>query len=184
MGSLTASPFGSPSQALRGHAGILAELESTAWKDDRRFRIMTVDGGAFSFADLHFQTPSKPRTPGILPYGPYSPGVHNVSIVGADPSRAVGTHFVLITSPPDGRYAASEAGTQAPPGADGISVRALILPAWSGVMAQPGKVSLGADGVSMLSCYGAMPEDAGVAVAAHRYSSGLNGCIGLTSNLS
>ena len=143
--ALSSSPFESKSQDLWGHAGILAELESTAWKDDRRFRIMTVDGGAFSFADLHFQTPSKPRTPGILPYGPYSPNGHNVSIVGADLSRAVGTHFVLITSPPDGRYAAREAGKEVRADADGITVRALILPAWSGVMAQPGKVSLSAD---------------------------------------
>lgn len=103
---------------------------------------MTVDDGAFSFADLHLQTTSKPRTPGILPLGPYSPDGHNVSIVGADPSRAVGTHFVLITSPPDGRYPAGQRGNEVLAGAGGLTVRALILPAWAGVTAPPGKVGL------------------------------------------
>ena len=122
------------------HAGIMAELESTAWKDDRRFRIITLDAGTFSFADLHFQTPSKPRTPAIHPQGPYSPSGHNVSITGADLSRAVGKHLVLVTSPPDGRYPARRGGPEVLEGGGEVTVRALILPAWSGVPADVEKV--------------------------------------------
>jgi hypothetical protein len=40
-------------------AGHLAELESTAWKDDRRFRVLVADAGALSFADLYLNTPTK-----------------------------------------------------------------------------------------------------------------------------
>lgn len=118
----------------------MAELESTAWKDDRRFRIITLDAGSFNFADLHFQTPSKPLTPGIHPQGPYSPSGHNVSITGADLSRAVGRHLVLITSPPDGRYAARRGGSGVLEGEGKVTVRALILPAWSGAPADLDKV--------------------------------------------
>lgn len=42
----------------------MAELETAAWKDDRRFRIMAEDGGALSFADLFFHTPNSPSRPG------------------------------------------------------------------------------------------------------------------------
>ena len=37
----------------------LAELETAAWKDDRRFRILTLDNGTTSFADLFFHSPTK-----------------------------------------------------------------------------------------------------------------------------
>ena len=47
--------------------GRLLELETAAWKDDRRFRLMTVDNGTFSFTDLMFNTPSKPVTKGVAP---------------------------------------------------------------------------------------------------------------------
>lgn len=39
----------------------LTELETAAWKDDRRFRIITVDSGCLSFGDFYFNTPSSPR---------------------------------------------------------------------------------------------------------------------------
>ena len=42
-------------------AGHLAELETAGWKDDRRFRLLTVDRGALSFSDLYFNTPTKVR---------------------------------------------------------------------------------------------------------------------------
>jgi hypothetical protein len=38
----------------------LIELETGAWKDDRRFRIAAIDGGAMSFIDLYLHTPSSP----------------------------------------------------------------------------------------------------------------------------
>ena len=49
------------------YTGKLLELETAAWKDDRRFRLMTVDNGTFSFTDLMFNTPSKPVTKGVAP---------------------------------------------------------------------------------------------------------------------
>lgn len=44
-------------------AGNLAELESTAWKDERRFRIVVADRGALAFCELYF----RPRPPAIPP---------------------------------------------------------------------------------------------------------------------
>ena len=44
-------------------AAHLAELEAAAWKDDRRFRVLTVDQGVVSFSDLYFNTPSKVPPP-------------------------------------------------------------------------------------------------------------------------
>ena len=68
-------------------AGRMAELENAAWKDDRRFRIMSVDQGVFSFVDLFMHTPSKPRSSA----GPPSKYLHeddgkNISITGGPPS--------------------------------------------------------------------------------------------------
>ena len=39
----------------------LTELETAAWKDDRRFRVLAADHGCMSFADFHFNTRSSPR---------------------------------------------------------------------------------------------------------------------------
>ena len=55
-----------------------------AWKDDRRFRLLSVDAGVLSFTDLFLHTPSKPLTSA----GPPSPHMHldggrNISITGA-----------------------------------------------------------------------------------------------------
>ena len=44
--------------------GHLAELETAAWKDDRRFRVLALDAGALSFADYYFHTPGSPLRPG------------------------------------------------------------------------------------------------------------------------
>ncbi len=71
------------------HAGHLAELENAAWKDDRRFRVLAFDKGAFSFADFFFHTPSKPHSSS----GPPSEHMHleeghNISITGAAFSRS------------------------------------------------------------------------------------------------
>ena len=64
------------------YAGHLAELEATAWKDERRFRLLSLDGGDLAFADLSFHTPSRPR-PGKAAAEP-SPGTAaNFSITGA-----------------------------------------------------------------------------------------------------
>lgn len=50
-------------------AGHLAELESTAWKDDRRFRILVADAGALSFSDLYLNTPTKVGLRTVLALG-------------------------------------------------------------------------------------------------------------------
>lgn len=56
-------------------------METAAWKDDRRFRLLTVDNGTFSFTDLMFNTPSKPMTKGVArPPPPLTPD--NITITG------------------------------------------------------------------------------------------------------
>ena len=56
-------------------------MESAAWKDDRRFRLMTIDNGTFSFTDLMFNTPGKPPSKGVVaPPSPLPPD--NTSITG------------------------------------------------------------------------------------------------------
>ena len=64
-------------------AGHMAELENAAWKDDRRFRILSVDKGVLSFVDLFMHTPSKPSSS----TGPPSEHIHEdvgkgISITG------------------------------------------------------------------------------------------------------
>ncbi|CAL8465131.1 g4666 [Coccomyxa elongata] len=88
--------------------GHLAELENAAWKDDRRFRVLTFDKGSFSFADFFFHTPSQP----LSSSGPPSEHMHleegqNISITGVGKEVVVRKHMVVITSPPDARYSPS-----------------------------------------------------------------------------
>ena len=40
-------------------AGHLLELETAAWKDHRRFRVLAVDQGRLAFVDLYYVTPSR-----------------------------------------------------------------------------------------------------------------------------
>ena len=63
----------------------LAELEAAAWKDDRHFRLASLDRGAFSYTDLLLHTPSRPLKSGGTPSEAH---VHtndgrNFSITGA-----------------------------------------------------------------------------------------------------
>jgi hypothetical protein len=46
-----------------GGRRFMAEWESGAWKDDRRARVLAVDGGHVSFADLYFRCPGAPPAP-------------------------------------------------------------------------------------------------------------------------
>lgn len=49
-------------QRLRHVAGHhLAELETSAWLDDRRFRLMCFTNDTMAFSDLYFHTASNPR---------------------------------------------------------------------------------------------------------------------------
>lgn len=95
--------------------GYLAELELSDFKHQRRFRVLAVDAGRLAFADLAF-----PRI---------SDGVGaRYAITSVDSSRQVGGHVVLITQPPDARYAPLSSAEVAE-GADAVSaVRALLLP--------------------------------------------------------
>ena len=61
--------------------GRLLEMETAAWKDDRRFRLLTVDNGTFSFTDLMFNTPGKPATKGVAPPPP-PVNPDNITITG------------------------------------------------------------------------------------------------------
>ena len=73
-------------------AGHMAELENAAWKDDRRFRVLTFDKGALAFTDFFFHTPTKPNSS----CGPPSEHMHleeghNISITGVcAPQLSVG----------------------------------------------------------------------------------------------
>ncbi|EIE20379.1 Metallo-dependent phosphatase [Coccomyxa subellipsoidea C-169] len=83
----------------------MAELENAAWKDDRRFRVLTFDKGALAFTDFFFHTPTKPNSS----CGPPSEHMHieeghNISITGVAKEVVVRKHMVVITSPPDARY--------------------------------------------------------------------------------
>ena len=62
----------------------MLELESAAWKDDRRFRLLTFDNGTFSFTDLMFNTPGKPASRGVSPL-PLPTPPSNTSVSGELP---------------------------------------------------------------------------------------------------
>ena len=78
-------------------AAHLAELEAAAWKDDRRFRLITVDRGVTSFSDLYFNTPTKvKRVPPAAVPGRTTDG-YSVSSLGAQsviPCTAASSYFV------------------------------------------------------------------------------------------
>ncbi|PRW58812.1 metallophosphoesterase [Chlorella sorokiniana] len=102
--------------------GHMAELETAAWKDDRRFRVLALDGGALSFVELMFHTRNAPRMPGRSD----APAMQDAAwqaayerrgwaVTALDPSAAVIDHVALITSPPDGRYSSLGAPKPAAP---------------------------------------------------------------------
>ena len=41
--------------------GYLAELETSAWLNDRRFRLLCFEDGSAAFLDLYFHTETNPR---------------------------------------------------------------------------------------------------------------------------
>lgn len=91
--------------------GHMAELETAAWKDDRRFRLLAVDGGALAFLDLMFHTRNAPRMPGRSdaaamadPAWQEAYEQRGWAVTAVEPSAAVLDHIVFVTSPPDGRY--------------------------------------------------------------------------------
>jgi len=94
--------------------GNLAELESTAWKDERRFRVVVADRGALAFCDLYFR-PRPPLTPPApLPdafrgraatAAAATPPGRSFDIVALEETQVVAGHIVVLAGPPDARHA-------------------------------------------------------------------------------
>ncbi|KAF6250932.1 hypothetical protein COO60DRAFT_708840 [Scenedesmus sp. NREL 46B-D3] len=138
-------------------AAFMADLESADWKERRRWRLMAVDSGAVSFADLHFRRTQCSReaaaagaciSSGSGTDDSSSSGAFSYAVTAVDASRVVTQHVVMLTWPPDGRYSPlsttrhhqqagrqQQTGGQAQPAADGgdgaetlLPVRALVMP--------------------------------------------------------
>lgn len=108
-------------------AGYLAELETAAWKDARRFRILAVDNNSLSFADYYLQTPSRPVTPSQTRDVQQRQHANiSYAITAEDAASFVGDYFVLITNPADGRYSPLMGARRAEVGEE--QIRALVLP--------------------------------------------------------
>ena len=112
--------FGEKLHAVHSfHNSFLAELESAAWKDDRRFRILALDFGAFSFIDLYLHTPDAPRRIGRGDAAAYEDvkwkeryAERGWAVTAADSKSSIIDHIPLITWPPDPRYFTSSARDQ------------------------------------------------------------------------
>jgi hypothetical protein len=98
-----------------------AAWQSGDWKHARRWRLLVVDSGSISFADLYFrrqQQAAATRMPGHLSASCLSSSrtsdLHSClqaaaegvsyAVSSVDKSRSVADHVVLLTWPPDGRY--------------------------------------------------------------------------------
>ena len=82
---------------MQSIAGRLLEMETAAWKDDRRFRLLTIDNGTLSFTDLMFNTPGKPVTKGVVaPRTPTPPQNFTVSCKQSTPAHT--NCLVLVSS--------------------------------------------------------------------------------------
>ena len=77
----------------------LAELETAAWTDDRRLRIVTADGGVLAFSDVHWQ--GAPRAPATW----RAADTTSPHLAWPD-GTPVGTTLLHVSYPPDGRLAA------------------------------------------------------------------------------
>ena len=77
----------------------LAELETAAWTDDRRLRIVTADGGVLAFSDVHWK--AAPRAPAKWRAADTSPP----HLAWPD-GTPVGAALLHMSYPPDGRLAA------------------------------------------------------------------------------
>ncbi|KAF8063050.1 hcp [Scenedesmus sp. PABB004] len=142
-------------------AAFLADLEAADWKAARRWRLLAADGGVLSFADLTFRrapcaaadggecfdpADDARRSPaaaalagaggGDAPRAPRGGARYSYTVASLDPSRVVGQHVVLLTSPADGAFspltaaaaAAASAVADAGDGGAVMPVRALVVP--------------------------------------------------------
>lgn len=83
-----------------------ATLQAADWKRARRWRLLVADSGALSFADLTFRRSQASST-----------GGHDIGSV--DDSRLIAGQLLLLTWPPDGRYAPLTASASAAVGGTG-----------------------------------------------------------------
>ncbi|RMZ56666.1 hypothetical protein APUTEX25_002755 [Auxenochlorella protothecoides] len=116
-----------------GPSGHLAELETAAWKDDRRFRLLAVDGGLLSFQDLFFHAPGSPGQPRrpdaaarLDPGWAVAYRRRGWGVTALDASARVHGAAALITFPPDARYAPVPQHARAALPFDRGTVRALV----------------------------------------------------------
>lgn len=113
---------------------VLAELETGAWKDDRRFRIASVDNGAFAFIDLYYVsngTPGRRRRSDAAArartdWREAFQGRGGWGVTPTDQTATVNDHIALITWPPDARLSPQPAVSEDayPEG----TVRAAVFP--------------------------------------------------------
>ena len=92
-------------------SGFLAELEAGDWKFARRFRIVAIDGGILSFADLRYKVHSNSQP--------------SFSIEAVADGMEVGHHIVLITSPSDAHFSPLTSDT---PTGSSRMIDALVFP--------------------------------------------------------
>ena len=85
-------------------------------------RLLAVDGGVLSFAELMFHTRNAPRMPGRSDAAAMQDAAWQAAyerrgwaVTSLDPSAAVIDHVPLITSPPDGHYSLLGAPAAVPP---------------------------------------------------------------------
>ena len=63
----------------------MAELETSDWKDNRRFRVLALHGGQLSFGDFYFRA-QQLAGQGVF----HSHGGQTFSVAAQEPSAAVG----------------------------------------------------------------------------------------------
>lgn len=120
----------------------MSELETGAWKDDRRFRLIVVDRGVLSFVDYYFvtwNTPKRPRRSDFdmqqqneewkILFKQRGWGITATNLTqGVDEAAVVLDHFVIVTYPPDLRFAPQQAfRTFTLPGNDTM-LTAVVIP--------------------------------------------------------
>ena len=93
------------------HQYVFNELETGAWKDDRRLRIAAIDQGALSFIDLYMHTPTSALKPTRIDAQQRSNSewlqrynLRNWGLSVVDPYGVVIDHIALMTWPIDARY--------------------------------------------------------------------------------
>lgn len=107
--------------------------QTADWKSNRRWRLLTIDSGTVSFAELRFirvqGSTQKPQQPGSssFDHDGQTSQTGTYKVVGVDITRAIANHMVMLTWPADARYSPLTSA-QAESKGDDWSVRVLITP--------------------------------------------------------